>query len=387
MTPAELIDAVSVDAYSLALLLLISVNLRKFYDLDKCLLNLLYGLLAVTMCADANDMLGWIVDGRSGQCFFHLNYIINTLGVILVPLPAIIYYFIMVYMINKAQAVSRRHIIFCSASAAVFVLLALTNPLTHMIFTIDSFNRYHRGPLFVVFYAAVFLFLIITAIRIYTYHGEQVIEILAAQLFWLPPLIGAVTQYLFYGINLSLAGITISILMLYIGFQTKSNRLDYLTGVHNRRYMDVFINAMVRQSTFSAVILDIDHYKMINDNYGHHVGDEVLVSIASVLKVSTRHQDCVARYGGDEFVIIINSGDINVLYAIISRINYQIFQLNNSSGYEFAVSVSMGYDVFNKEIFQTGREFIKHIDAMMYANKQKKSKNLLMKQESEIQQK
>ena len=85
---------------------------------------------------------------------------------------------------------------------------------------------------------------------------------------------------------------------------------DKLTGLANRRSLDEFLDALVtifpeENKSFSLIIADVDHFKYYNDTHGHQMGDLVLVSIASILKNSIRRGDLAARFGGEEFVIIL----------------------------------------------------------------------------------
>lgn len=85
---------------------------------------------------------------------------------------------------------------------------------------------------------------------------------------------------------------------------------DSLTGLYNRRYFTEFIHAEYNRATrtgqhFSMILLDLNHFKKINDNYGHMTGDKVLIAISEIIKKCLRSYDIAARYGGDEFVIIL----------------------------------------------------------------------------------
>ena len=85
---------------------------------------------------------------------------------------------------------------------------------------------------------------------------------------------------------------------------------DKLTGLANRRSLDEFLDAMVtifpeENKSFSLIIADVDHFKYYNDTHGHQMGDLVLVNIASILKNSIRRGDLAARFGGEEFVVIL----------------------------------------------------------------------------------
>jgi diguanylate cyclase (GGDEF)-like protein len=89
---------------------------------------------------------------------------------------------------------------------------------------------------------------------------------------------------------------------------------DMLTGLYNRHHLDEegarkFAKAMRQGTNFSVIMADIDHFKNINDTYGHLIGDEVLKAVASVLNKSNRVEDFVARFGGEEFVILLEDCD------------------------------------------------------------------------------
>jgi diguanylate cyclase (GGDEF)-like protein len=82
---------------------------------------------------------------------------------------------------------------------------------------------------------------------------------------------------------------------------------DWLTGLHNRRYLARQLESIAPQ--FSIAVLDLDHFKAINDEHGHDVGDQVLVRIAGLLLGVVRHSDVVVRTGGEEFVLLMPASD------------------------------------------------------------------------------
>lgn len=91
---------------------------------------------------------------------------------------------------------------------------------------------------------------------------------------------------------------------------------DYLTKAYNRRYFEEFSKKMIslgkrNEQRISIIALDVDHFKKINDNYGHAVGDEVLVSFTKILEKSIRDSDIVSRFGGEEFMIFLYDASID----------------------------------------------------------------------------
>jgi diguanylate cyclase (GGDEF)-like protein/PAS domain S-box-containing protein len=85
---------------------------------------------------------------------------------------------------------------------------------------------------------------------------------------------------------------------------------DSLTGVYNRRYLDETLSREIAHASrsgypLSLIMMDVDHFKKINDQYGHKMGDDVIVAIGRLLQTQTRDSDCVGRYGGDEFLLVM----------------------------------------------------------------------------------
>jgi two-component system, cell cycle response regulator len=104
---------------------------------------------------------------------------------------------------------------------------------------------------------------------------------------------------------------------------------DQLTGLHNRRYMAGQLEALVKRAALggdqvAALVIDIDHFKMINDGYGHDVGDEVLREFAVRLASNVRAVDLPCRYGGEEFVVIMPDTRLADAERIAERIRLHV---------------------------------------------------------------
>jgi two-component system cell cycle response regulator len=124
---------------------------------------------------------------------------------------------------------------------------------------------------------------------------------------------------------------------------------DSLTGLYNRRailgklceYVDL---ANRYKDDFTLIMLDIDHFRKINDRHGHLTGDEVLESIATLIRGNVRGTDMVGRYGGEEFIIILPKTNLSSSWVVAERLRSIIAEaeLKDSSGNVFTITVSQG---------------------------------------------
>jgi len=174
--------------------------------------------------------------------------------------------------------------------------------------------------------------------------------------------------------------ISIFVLLLILFYQTiltlkskKESITDQLTSVYNRTYLRDFLEK-INPTDYSILMVDIDHFKTINDNYGHKVGDEVLKYVITLIKDEIRDKDKIVRYGGEEFLIFIkrSKNDLSNTLAehIAKRINNKLSShIIKVENIELKVTVSIGVTA-NIEHFKTISEAIKHADSMLYIAKQ-----------------
>lgn len=152
--------------------------------------------------------------------------------------------------------------------------------------------------------------------------------------------------------------------------------VDDLTGLYNRRYfMERFLEEISRAQRYSysisCLMVDIDFFKRINDNYGHLSGDAVLAEFASILKNSTRVVDVLARFGGEEFIIFLPQTGLDGATVVANKIHENV----NShafcvEGDTVTITVSIGAAVFAGEAVKNGMEILKQADRAMYEAKQ-----------------
>lgn len=144
-------------------------------------------------------------------------------------------------------------------------------------------------------------------------------------------------------------------------------RSDPLTGLSNRRKLTEFLSTLEDEPA-SFIMLDIDHFKSINDTYGHDAGDEILTLLATLLTESTRETDMVARLGGEEFCVVLPEMDVNQAYHVAEKIRQavEIYAFETEQG-KVDVSISLGVAQHKEEEPHTA--WIKRADQALYQSK------------------
>jgi diguanylate cyclase (GGDEF)-like protein len=148
---------------------------------------------------------------------------------------------------------------------------------------------------------------------------------------------------------------------------------DEMTGLYNRRYFENELDRLSssRRLPITLLVADMDNLKVVNDNYGHKMGDHYIKAAAEILKKSSREEDIVARIGGDEFAIILPETAFEAADKIYQRIKSNIREYNQQQDLVVRLDISLGFAVRTKETQNLDRIF-KKADKMMYNNKGKR---------------
>ena len=154
-------------------------------------------------------------------------------------------------------------------------------------------------------------------------------------------------------------------------YESKS-MTDNLTSLCNREYAIKWLEKKRRLNSRVAILfLDLDNFKKFNDNYGHHVGDHVLINISKRLTNAVRSEDVVCRYAGDEFIILINDEDEDTINEITNRITTALNQsVQIEDGERLTVTGSIGIAIMGMH-GNTPGEVLRNADSAMYMAKRK----------------
>lgn len=150
--------------------------------------------------------------------------------------------------------------------------------------------------------------------------------------------------------------------------------IDELTGAYNRKYMHDLFNRLVSdmkrtQEPFSLALLDLDHFKQVNDTYGHLIGDEVLRGFTAFIKSQVRANDCLIRYGGEEFVLVFPRTGVQEAKQLLTRLieDFSLVSFSSSTG-EFFCSFSAGVTLVT-DTSQSSHAWLESADAALYQAK------------------
>ncbi|HAF61965.1 MAG TPA: sensor domain-containing diguanylate cyclase [Anaerolineaceae bacterium] len=154
---------------------------------------------------------------------------------------------------------------------------------------------------------------------------------------------------------------------------TKELEVDKLTGVGSRRSTNLRIRSALSElrstpGKIGLIFIDIDHFKSINDSYGHEIGDEVLASIAQTMRGSLRSTDFLGRWGGEEFVTLIYETDPFQLKIIAEKLRSLVASSStNVNGSRISVTISGGATILNE--FDTSNSVLDRADCLLYQSK------------------
>ena len=153
--------------------------------------------------------------------------------------------------------------------------------------------------------------------------------------------------------------------------------IDGLTGIYNlngflnnaEKYMKLVKR---KKENFLVAFIDVDNLKNINDTYGHQTGSSIISKTAEALKLTFRESDIIARFGGDEFIVIIKDATESDIGKITKRLKKNILKCNNNNDSKYHIDLSVGFSIYKHNDPRDLDDLIKSADKSMYEDKRKK---------------
>ncbi len=244
-----------------------------------------------------------------------------------------------------------------------------------LFYYFDEHMGYHRGSLFMARAILLIAMLLVGVLYVINRRDDIPPKHRAALIsFPLIVSVGSVIQSVTVNLPLEYVSIVMASLVLFVYLQSRDMTEDFLTGSMNRRSLDSELEervaAAVNGQTFSSIMIDVDFFKEINDTYGHATGDDALRDVYTILNSCLRSEDKIARYGGDEFFVITPITEKEYLEKCARRIRNRLWDFNDQGERPYKLSLSLGYDIYDPGAYPTVAKFIKHLDDLMYAEKE-----------------
>lgn len=374
----NLLSRIDLDLFMLIVCIIMYITNLKTNDRYMTINKIFRSMIISTMVLLALEVISWVLDGRAGTVWHILNCLDETLLYILTPMPALLWALYVNWSIFQDSKRLKREMQILAAPFVVCGLLSISTPWTGWMFIIDAANIYRRGDLFPLMAAVAYLPLLYAAVMAII-HKKRISRrlLLFMLMFMAAPVIGATLQVIFYGTTLLWSSITISIFIIHTNVQNQQVYMDYLTDIYNRRQADAILTDRIKMTrygkSFSCAMLDIDNFKSINDKLGHTTGDDALKEAAQLLKSCIRKGDCLARYAGDEFIILADIGTDAALKELAERIRTKTIQYNKTGMKPYTLSFSIGYTIYDPASSLDKDGFVAYVDALMYQDKNSKN--------------
>jgi diguanylate cyclase (GGDEF)-like protein len=371
-----------IDILSLLLLGIVLFNHIKNSSEGLLRQRFFHALIYCDMGILIMDIMIFIAIGNPGEFIHILLQILQTVFFMLCSLFCMLW--VLYYTVRPGNKPRRYEMALLTVPFILLVIFLGFNFAYHFIFRITAENGYQRGPLFLIIAVCTYSYIVYLVMQVWSnkrhLSSSEFYTYLIIPLF--PMAVGIVQLILKAEVLMVWPATTLSMVIMQMSTLTEKINLDHLTGLYNRKYLDEYIEDALQMSRagnyvkgskkFAAIMLDLDNFKKINDSFGHVEGDRAIVIAADLLRKSIRKGDFVSRYGGDEFLIVLEQCSDSTPLRVIRRIRENAQKFNNENSLPYVIEFSMGYKVYSNLIGLTSKQIFSDIDELMYQNKQSK---------------
>lgn len=326
---------------------------------------LILSTILVALC----ETLAWLFAVPDSQSLRPVHYFCNVLFFSFNTLPAAFGLRYIDYIIFASKKKNKKHFFLYLAPVYLNIGFVIYNIFDNgFLFSVDVVNQYHRGV--ATYIGNAFTYLVVAIAVILFFRNKQMITGRITQVILtltLIPVIGVLLQMLFYGLSLGIPSYTLAIFISFLLMERNELLKDPLTLLSSRVQMEKRLQYKLKsEEPFTAIMIDVDNFKKINDIYGHTVGDEVLKDVSKILLSGANFEDFVCRFGGDEFFVILESID-DIGRSYIKRIDQTLEEYSSNKPY--LTTLSYGFLYVDHSVKYKMEEVVQITDQLMYKNK------------------
>ena len=284
------------------------------------------------------------------------------------------------YMQGSPFVENRKRVRISSVLVWLMGLLLIVNAFSGILFYVDDSGQYRRGTLFIVQYILAYLYVMITCLRalIGIFDKKKISQrhtLVKLALFPIAPAGAGILQFIYPHLPLACAALSVATLIMYMDYTDMMISIDPLTKLNNRKRLIFHYEHWIQhpeEEDVYLLMIDANKFKSINDNYGHIEGDAALVRIADAMRMGCRElklKNNISRYGGDEFAILLWTGEEEDVKKLIDAIKRNLSALNAEADSPYDLTVSIGYTKASKKLGLT--DIIAVADGQLYEAKRK----------------
>lgn len=374
MEVARLID---LSLYAqLILIYLLFHNLRNSTSKEHST-KLFIGITIGILINNTLEASSWVISGIAEPWAYYLSYFIISSLLALNSVPAALWIRYIDYKIFRDYEKANKRFLYYLIPFYISTALIIINLFTGIVFTISPENIYSRS--FGVYIITSLSIIMVATVFFLSRRYKKEIQgkiLEAIFLFMLIPMIAGIIQILVFGIPLIWPAFTLATVIVFNLVEIDSFLKDPLTKLNTRGQFENRLKYMLKRgSSFSIIMVDLNYFKRINDKFGHKEGDEALISVSSIIDNSVKRYDTVCRYGGDEFMLMIESDKIKAGEKVVSRISESVETYNSKMIKPYKLSLSYGNVYVGAENTEGVKDILSKVDLLMYSDKEIRKKN------------
>ncbi len=355
-----------INVFAMMILIVLYIIIKKKSKVKSFGKRLLKIVMIATAIAIIVEPLTWIFDGMQFFGAFFLEYSTNFVLFLIGPvLGGLMLSYVDYHIFKDPKRIYKKGFYqYLSIFTFFLLIFNLFYPIYFEIHPVrNSFSSGDFKELHYLVLASLYIYMIFFVIK--NKNKLQLYVLTIFLVFFMLPIIGMIVQLFDSKLHFSWTSIVLGILVTYIFLESTSTEEDFLTKLYNRQSYDLYLQHLLESETpFGIILIDLNDFKIINDTYGHHQGDQMLIAFAKTLKKVFPKKALVSRLGGDEFIVVIESKETNVDH-YIAKINH-ILEKNEDELIR-KMTFSYGYQPYTERM--TVDELYTTVDKKMYQYK------------------